>query len=174
VRIGLQKCIVFGVKKQKNMFHLKVGDHAPDFSLPIEDGTLIRLKDYLGKKLVLYFYPRDSTPSCTAEACSLRDDYGKFKKAGYEILGVSPDSSKSHLKFRAKFDLPFSLIADTEMVASKAFGIWGEKKFMGRVYDGIHRSTFVIDEKGVIEQIILAVDSKEHAKQIWEGETIGV
>lgn len=149
-----------------DMFHLKEGDKAPDFSAPREDGQIVRLSDYAGKKLVIYFYPKDDTPGCTAEACSLRDHYQRFLAEGYEILGVSPDSPKKHVKFREKYDLPFSLLADEDHAVAEAFGVWGPKKFMGRTYDGIHRTTFVIDGEGVITRIITHVDTKNHATQL--------
>jgi len=148
------------------MFHLKEGDPAPLFSGINENGQQISLADYQGKKLVLYFYPKDDTPGCTAEACSLRDGYPQFQAKGYEILGVSPDAVKKHVKFRQKFDLPFSLLADEDHSVSKLYGVWGEKKFMGRAYNGIHRTTFVIDAAGKIERIINKVDNENHSDQI--------
>ena len=148
------------------MFHLKEGDKAPDFSTPNEKGQTVSLKDYKGKKLVLYFYPKDDTPGCTAEACSLRDGYPKFQAQGYEILGVSPDSVKKHVKFQEKYNLPFHLLADEDHTVALAYGVWGEKKFMGRTYDGIHRTTFVIDAGGRIERIISKVDTADHAGQL--------
>ncbi|MCW5923630.1 MAG: thioredoxin-dependent thiol peroxidase [Saprospiraceae bacterium] len=148
------------------MFHLKEGDAAPDFSASNEKGQTVRLSDYKGKKLVLYFYPKDDTPGCTAEACSLRDGYGAFQARGYEILGVSPDSVKKHVKFQEKYNLPFGLLADEDHAVAEAYGVWGPKKFMGRTYDGIHRTTFVIDETGKIERIIAKVDTGNHAEQL--------
>ncbi|MBN8683579.1 MAG: thioredoxin-dependent thiol peroxidase [Chitinophagales bacterium] len=148
------------------MFHLKEGDPAPAFSAPIETGETRNLSDYKGKKLVLYFYPKDDTPGCTAEACSLRDNYEQFLGKGYEILGVSPDSAKKHVKFREKFSLPFSLLADESHAVAEAYGVWGPKKFMGRTYDGIHRTTFVINEAGNIERIIAKVDTENHSAQL--------
>jgi peroxiredoxin Q/BCP len=121
-----------------------------------------------GKKVVLYFYPKDNTPGCTAQACNLKDNDTALKNAGYHIIGVSTDNEKSHQKFIEKYSLPFPLIADTEKEICIAYGIWGEKKFMGKVYDGIHRTTFVIDENGIIEKIIEKVDTKNHAVQILE------
>jgi thioredoxin-dependent peroxiredoxin len=150
------------------MFHLKIGDSAPDFQCADENGTIRSLAEFRGKKLVLYFYPQDNTPTCTVEACNLRDNYANLHKKGYEILGVSPDSSKKHTGFRKKFDLPFSLLADIDLAVSKNYGIFGEKTFMGRTFDGIHRTTFVIDEQGKIERIISKVQSKIHAEQIVE------
>lgn len=151
------------------MFHLKEGDPAPDFSAPNEKNQTLSLSDYRGKKLVLYFYPKDDTPGCTAESCSLRDSYGSFQARGYEVLGVSPDSVKKHVKFQEKYSLPFHLLADEDHAVSQAYGVWGEKKFMGRTYDGIHRTTFVIDETGRIERIIAKVDTEGHAAQVLEG-----
>ncbi|MCO6484354.1 MAG: thioredoxin-dependent thiol peroxidase [Saprospiraceae bacterium] len=145
---------------------LKPGDKAPDFSAPNENGEILTLQQFKGKKLVLYFYPKDDTPGCTAEACSLRDHYSRFLKKGYAILGVSPDSEKKHQKFIEKYNLPFSLLADPEANILKAYGVWGLKKFMGREYMGVLRTTFIIDEKGHIERIIDKVDTKEHADQI--------
>lgn len=148
------------------MTHLKKGDPAPNFSGLDQDGNTISLADYKGKKLVIYFYPRDNTPTCTVEACNLRDNYGTLKNAGYEVLGVSADTARKHQNFIKKFDLPFPLLADTELETIKAFGVWGPKKFMGREFDGIHRTTFLIDEKGLIESVIQKVKSKEHSQQI--------
>ena len=151
------------------MFHLNVGDQAPDFSALNEKGETVKLSDFSGKKLVLYFYPKDDTPGCTAEACSLRDGYPKFIAQGYAILGVSPDSVKKHVKFIEKYDLPFSLLADEDKAVSNAYGVWGPKKFMGRSYEGVHRTTFVIDASGKIEEIIEKVDTKNHAEQLLAG-----
>lgn len=148
------------------MMHLKEGDKAPKFSGKDQNGRLIELKDFKGKKIVLFFYPKDNTPGCTAEACNLRDNYPELIKKGYEVIGVSADSEKSHEKFAAKFDLPFPLIADTDKTIINDYGIWGPKKFMGREYDGIHRTTFVIDENGNIEKMINKVKTKDHAAQV--------
>jgi thioredoxin-dependent peroxiredoxin len=145
---------------------LKVGDKAPDFKAKDQSGKEISLKDFKGKKLVLYFYPKDDTPGCTKEACNLRDNYSALKKKGYAIVGVSADTEKKHQKFIDKYDLPFSLLADTDKKVIEAYDVWGEKKFMGRVFDGIIRTTFVIDEKGKIEKIITDVDTKNHTEQI--------
>ena len=139
---------------------------APDFSLLDQNGATHSLRDYRGKKVVLYFYPKDDTPGCTAEACSLRDNYDALIAAGYKIVGVSPDSEKSHLKFTEKYSLPFPLIADTEKKILNDYGVWGRKKFMGKEYDGVIRTTFVISEEGVILEVIEKVDTKNHAKQI--------
>ena len=148
------------------MSTLKQGDAAPQFSGVDQDGQAVSLSDYSGKKLVLYFYPKDDTPGCTAEACSLRDNYDKLKSAGYEVLGVSTDPVKSHKKFVEKYSLPFRLLSDTEKTVSEAFGVYGLKKFMGKEYMGINRTTFLIDEKGIITEVIAKVDTKKHAEQI--------
>jgi len=145
---------------------LNKGDKAPDFKGVDQDGKEITLKDFKGKKLVLYFYPKDNTPGCTAEACDLRDNYSRFESMGYKIVGVSKDSEKSHKGFIEKHNLPFPLLSDKEAVILKAYDAWGRKKFMGREYDGIIRKTFVIDEEGVIIDIIEKVDTKAHSKQI--------
>ena len=148
------------------MNHLKVGDKAPDFSAPDQHGKIISMKDFKGKKIVLYFYPKDDTPGCTAEACDLRDHHADLKAAGYEVVGVSTDSEKSHLKFVEKYQLPFTLLADVDKKICLDYGIWGEKKFMGKTYDGIHRTTFLISENGVVEKIISKVETKKHTSQI--------
>jgi peroxiredoxin Q/BCP len=145
---------------------LKEGDKAPAFKGINEKGENVKLSDYKGKKLVLYFYPKDSTPGCTAEACDLRDNYSRFQAAGYEVLGVSPDGIKSHVKFIEKYELPFSLLADEDHRIAEEFGAWGEKSMYGKKYMGILRSTFVIDEKGKIEKVIEKVDTKAHTKQL--------
>jgi peroxiredoxin Q/BCP len=155
------------------MTSLKAGDKAPNFKGANESGETIELKDYKGKKLALFFYPKDDTPTCTKEACSLRDGYKTLQKNGIDVLGVSPDKSKKHEKFIDKYELPFSLLADTEQETLKAYGVWGPKKFMGREYVGVHRTTFLIDEKGKIEHVIEKVKSKEHADQILELLGIG-
>lgn len=151
------------------MTSLQVGDSAPSFSGLTDDGNTIGLADFAGKKLILFFYPKDDTPGCTAEACNLRDHYGVLASQGYALLGVSPDSVKKHLKFKSKYELPFPLLADEDHSVLNAFGVWGPKKFMGREYDGVHRTTFVIDEQGVIEQVITKVKTKDHAAQILAG-----
>ncbi len=148
------------------MTTLKQGDSAPQFSGLDQDGQPVSLKDYTGKKLVLYFYPKDDTPGCTAEACSLRDNYEQLQKAGYDVLGVSTDPVKSHKKFIDKYTLPFRLLSDTEKTVSESFGVFGLKKFMGKEYMGISRTTFLIDEKGIITEVISKVDTKKHAEQI--------
>ncbi|MEE4176582.1 MAG: thioredoxin-dependent thiol peroxidase [Bacteroides sp.] len=144
---------------------MKPGDKAPDFKGKDSQGNTLSLADFKGSKLVLYFYPKDNTPGCTAQACNLRDNYDVLMKQGYKVVGVSADNEKSHVKFIEKFELPFPLIADTEKEILQAYGVWGPKKFMGRTYDGIHRTTFIIDEKGVISEVIEKVDTKNHAAQ---------
>lgn len=148
------------------MTTLKIGDKAPNFSSKDQDGKLHNLADYIGKKLVVFFYPKASTPGCTAEACDLRDNFERFSQNNYALLGVSADSEKAQSKFKEKNNLPFPLLVDENKEVIQAFGVWGPKKFMGRTFDGIHRTTFVIDEKGVIEDIISDVKTKEHASQI--------
>ncbi len=145
---------------------LKAGDKAPEFAVKDQDGNLHKLLDYKGKKLVVFFYPRANTPGCTAEACSLRDHYSELKKKGYELLGVSEDSQKKQSNFKKKFNLPFPLLADTEHQLIDGFGVWGKKKFMGREFDGIHRTTFLLDEKGQVERVIDKVDTGNHAAQL--------
>jgi thioredoxin-dependent peroxiredoxin len=145
---------------------LKIGDKAPDFEGLTAEGKTVALNNYKGKKLILYFYPKDNTPGCTAQACNLRDNYDLLLKKGYEIVGVSADSQKAHQKFSEKYNLPFPLIADVDKVVIKDYGVWGLKKFMGREYDGIFRTTFVISETGIIEDIITKVKTKEHSSQI--------
>jgi endonuclease-3 len=145
---------------------LKVGDKAPSFKEKNQDGKVISLADFKGKNVILYFYPKDSTPGCTMEACSLRDDHSMLTKKNFITLGVSADDEKSHLKFATKNELPFSLLADTEMNIIKAYDVWGTKQFMGKIYDGIIRTTFIINEKGIIKHIVTDVKTKEHAKQI--------
>ena len=148
------------------MTTLKAGDNAPNFSAKDQDGNLHELKDYAGKKLVVFFYPKASTPGCTAEACNLRDNWNTFQEKGYAILGVSADSSKKQQNFKNKYELPFPLLADEDKSVIEAFGVWGPKKFMGKEYDGIHRTTFIIDENGKIEEVISKVKTKAHAEQI--------
>jgi peroxiredoxin Q/BCP len=145
---------------------LKAGDKAPDFSVPDQDEKMVSLKDYKGKKVILYFYPKDDTPGCTAEACDLRDNRPLIIKKNYEVLGVSADTVKSHKKFATKFNLPFKLLADTEKDIINKYGVWGEKMLFGRKYMGILRVTYLINEKGVIEQVITDVDTKNHTEQI--------
>ena len=150
------------------MNKLSIGSQAPEFIGKDQDGNSIKLSDYKGKKLILYFYPKDNTTGCTAEACSLRDAYPDFMEKGYEVLGVSPDSEKTHQNFIGKYNLQFRLLADTDHKIAETYGVWGEKKMYGRSYMGIIRTTFVIDENGVIQQIITKVDTKNHANQILE------
>jgi peroxiredoxin Q/BCP len=148
------------------MNDLKTGNKAPDFSGKNQDGNIVRLSDYRGKKLVLYFYPKDNTSGCTAEACSLRDSYQALQTKGYSILGVSPDNEKSHTNFIQKHNLPFPLIADTDKSIAQAYGVWTEKKLYGKTYMGILRTTFKIDENGVIEDVITKVRTKDHGEQL--------
>ncbi|MBU2913118.1 MULTISPECIES: thioredoxin-dependent thiol peroxidase [Reichenbachiella] len=148
------------------MTELKVGDAAPAFEGVNQKGETIKLSDYAGKKLVLYFYPKDNTPGCTTQSCNLRDNYQDLIAKGYEVLGVSSDSEKSHQKFIDKHELPFDLLADTDKVVHDLFGTWGEKQMYGRKYMGTFRTTFVIDEQGVISEIIGKVKTKEHTAQI--------
>lgn len=151
-----------------NMITLQIGDIAPTFEGINEQGEVVRLQDFRGKKLILFFYPADNTPGCTATACSLRDAYTDLQNKGFAMLGVSPDSPKKHENFIRKHQFPFSLLADTEQVVMKQYGVWGEKKFMGRTFDGVLRTTFVIDEQGKIAQIFRKVATQNHATQILE------
>ena len=151
------------------MSDLKIGDPAPPFSAPDQDGNIVSLEQFRGKKLVLYFYPKDNTPGCTAESCDLRDNYEKFQTKGYKILGVSADSQKSHQGFIKKFNLPFSLLSDVDKKVLEAYNAWGEKKMYGKSYMGILSKTYIISEAGIIENIFDKVDTKEHSKQIFEG-----
>jgi thioredoxin-dependent peroxiredoxin len=148
------------------MTTLKAGDNCPNFIAVDQDGKTHQLADYRGKKLVLFFYPRANTPGCTAEACDLRDNFSRFQAANYAILGVSADDKKAQSKFKNKFEFPFDLIADEDKAVATAFGVWGPKKFMGREFDGIHRTTFIIAENGIIETVITDVKTKEHTTQI--------
>jgi peroxiredoxin Q/BCP len=148
------------------MPELKEGDLAPAISARDQNGELITLEEYRGRKVVLYFYPKDNTPGCTAEACDLRDNYSRFLEQGYEIVGVSADSEKSHRNFIAKHQLPFRLISDPELKVLQAYGAWGEKKMYGKSYMGILRKTYVIDQDGTVEKIIEKVNTKEHSEQI--------
>lgn len=148
------------------MITLQKGDQAPSFSGVDQDGKTHQLADYAGKKLVVFFYPKANTPGCTAEACDLRDNYARFEAQNYALLGVSADSAKAQTKFKDKYEFPFPLLADEDKSVIQAFGVWGPKKFMGKEYDGIHRTTFVIDEKGIIEEVITDVKTKVHASQI--------
>lgn len=150
------------------MSKLKIGDKAPDFNAKDQNGKEINLSRFRGKKVVLYFYPKDDTPGCTAEACNLRDNYSDLIKKGYEIIGISADSEKSHRKFISKFELPFSLISDVDKKVILAYGTWGEKHMFGKRYEGIIRMSFVISEDGKIEKIIEKVKTDDHARQIFE------
>ena len=147
---------------------LQVGDLAPDITSKDERGKAIRISEYKGKKLIIFFYPKASTPGCTMEACNLRDNYKDLQEKGYEILGVSADSEKRQGNFKKKYNFPYPLLADVDKELINAFGVWGEKKFMGRTYDGIHRKTFIINENGIIERVIDKVKTKDHAAQILE------
>jgi len=148
------------------MNKLKIGDKAPDFSAPIQSGEMKSLNDFAGKKLVLYFYPKDDTPGCTKQACNLRDNYKNLIEQGYQVVGVSPDNVAKHQKFIAKYELPFDLLADTEQDICNAYGVWVEKSMYGRTYMGVARTTFVIDENGIIQEIIEKVNVGEHTDQI--------
>ena len=152
--------------KVRIMTTLSAGDMAPDFNAEDQDGNQVKLSDFKGKKLVLFFYPKASTPGCTAQACNLRDNWSSFQKKGYEIIGVSADNKKRQQNFKEKYNLPFPLLADEDRSVINAFGVWGPKKFMGKEYDGIHRTTFIIDETGKIEEVIDKVNTKEHTTQI--------
>ena len=145
---------------------LREGDKAPDFMVRDGDGKTVKLKDFRGKKVVLYFYPKDDTPGCTKEACAFRHSFAKFKRRGIEVLGVSLDNEAAHKKFANKYDLPFRLLADTDKAISQAYGTYGEKKFMGRTYMGNHRMTFLIDEKGKIKKIFNKVKPEDHAAEV--------
>ena len=148
------------------MTHLTEGTKAPAFKGKDQNGKAVSLADYKGKKVVLYFYPEDDTPTCTIQACNLRDNFGLLKKNGFMVLGVSPDEEKKHKKFEAKYDLPFTLIADANHTIIDKYGVWGEKQMYGRTYVGLHRTTFLIDEKGVIRKIFLKPKSKQHTEEI--------
>jgi thioredoxin-dependent peroxiredoxin len=165
---GITSSILSFLMKGSNsdMKHLKVGDPAPAFEGVNEKGETVKLADFKGKKLALFFYPASGTPSCTAEACSLRDHYQDLKEKGIEILGVSPDTVKKQQGFIKKHEFPYSLIADTDLKILNEFGVWGPKKFMGREFDGVHRTTFLIDENGKIEHIVEKVESANHAAQL--------
>ncbi|MEN9335814.1 MAG: hypothetical protein RLZZ500_801 [Bacteroidota bacterium] len=148
------------------MTTLQKGDKAPNFSGKDQDGNTHTLADYKGKKLVVFFYPKANTPGCTAEACDLRDNYARFESQNYALLGVSADSAKAQSSFKNKYEFPFPLLADEDKSVIQAFGVWGPKKFMGKEYDGIHRTTFVINEEGLIDEVITEVKTKAHAAQI--------
>lgn len=148
------------------MTTLETGDKAPEFSVEDQDGNSVKLSDFKGKKLVLFFYPKASTPGCTAEACNLRDNWELFQEKGYAILGVSADTQKKQSNFKNKYEFPFPLLADEDKEVIQAYGVWGPKKFMGKEYDGIHRTTFIISENGKIEEVIKKVKTKAHTDQI--------
>lgn len=145
---------------------IKEGSTAPAFKTNDANGETVSLKDLRGQKVVLYFYPKDDTPGCTKEACSFRDEFAKFKKRGIKVLGVSPDSEASHKKFETKYKLPFTLLADKDHEIADAYGVWGEKKFMGRKYMGVQRTTFLIDEKGKIKKVFEKVKPEDHASEV--------
>jgi peroxiredoxin Q/BCP len=145
---------------------LKVDTPAPDFSLPDENEKIHNLRDYLGQTVVLYFYPKDDTPGCTTEACNFRDDYSAYQDADVVILGVSPDSPKDHAKFKAKYELPFTLLADIGHQVCELYGVWGPKKYMGREYEGVHRTTFLINPDGIIQQVYENVKPADHSTEI--------
>ena len=151
---------------------LKEGDKAPDFTGRDEGGNIVSLKELRGKKVILYFYPADDTPTCTTESCNLRDNYPTLKRKGYEVFGISADDEKSHQKFIKKFSLPFSLIADTDKKIINAYDVWGSKTVFGKTYDDLIRTTFVINEKGKIEKVIRDVKAKAHTEQILEPQTV--
>ena len=147
---------------------ISVGNPAPDFTLPDENGVTRKLSDYRGQPVVLYFYPKDDTPGCTTEACNFRDDYSQYTQAGVVILGVSPDSPKNHIKFKEKYHLPFTLLADEGHKVCELYGVWGRKKMMGREYDGVFRTTFLIDRQGKLVKVFEAVKPAEHSKEVLE------
>ena len=147
---------------------LTIGDTVPTFSCPDDQGNLVKLSDYTGKKLIVFFYPKANTPGCTAEACDLRDSYEVLTEKGFSILGVSADSVAKQANFKSKYAFPYPLLADESHQVINAFGVWGPKKFMGKEYDGIHRTTFILDEKGVVTHVVDKVKTKEHAAQLLE------
>jgi peroxiredoxin Q/BCP len=148
------------------MEYLSIGAKAPSFEGISQDGKTIRLEDFKGKKVILYFYPKDDTPGCTAEACNLRDNYDSWLKRGFEVIGISPDNDRSHKRFKEKFKLPFNLLADPDKKILKAYGAWGKKQMYGKSYDGVLRTTYVINEEGIIEEVFTKVDTKNHTSQI--------
>jgi peroxiredoxin Q/BCP len=147
---------------------IEEGQPAPDFELPTDSGETVKLSDLRGKPVVLYFYPKDNTPGCTTQACGIRDAYGEFERAGAVVLGVSPDDERSHVKFKDKYELPFTLLADTEHSVAEQYGVWGEKSFAGKKYMGVNRSTFVIDADGTVKRVLRDVKPKEHADDVLE------
>ena len=164
--IKKKPAVVSGPPSVVHFTHLKPGVKAPSFTGIDQNGEKISLKDYAGKKLIIYFYPHDDTPTCTTQACNLRDNYANLLQDGFEVIGISTDPVKKHKKFETKYELPYALIADEEHSIAQKYGVWGEKKFMGRIFDGIHRTTFLIDEKGKIKNIISKPDTKNHADEI--------
>jgi peroxiredoxin Q/BCP len=152
--------------ERSNMTHLTEGKKAPAFKGKDQNGKTVSLADFKGKKVVLYFYPEDDTPTCTVQACNLRDNFGLLKKNGFTVLGVSPDEEKKHKKFETKYDLPSTLIADADHKIIDSYGVWGEKQMYGRTYMGLHRTTFLIDEKGIVKKIFLKPKSKQHTQEI--------
>ena len=160
--------IISRVSKQRIEMKLKKGSKAPDFTISDQNGNSVSLKDFRGKKVALYFYPKDNTPTCTEQACNLRDNIASLKKKGIIVLGVSVDSERKHKNFEKKFSLPFPLLADTDHELVNAYGVWGEKMLFGRKYMGTHRVTFLINEQGKIDHIIDDVKAKDHARQILE------
>jgi peroxiredoxin Q/BCP len=161
-----QKKFIISPGKKVTMTQLTEGEKAPDFKAKDQDGNQVSLKDFRGKKVVLYFYPEDDTPTCTIEACNLRDNYAMLRKKGLVIVGVSPDDEKKHKKFEKKYQLPFTLLADPEKKIIDKYGVWGEKNLYGRKYMGLHRTTFLIDEKGIILKIFKKPKSKIHSEEI--------
>ena len=145
---------------------LKQNDKAPDFELKDSEGNVVKLSDFKGKEVVLYFYPKDNTPGCTAEACSFRDNFAEYKKKGVIVLGISADSVESHKKFAEKYSLPFKLLSDEKAEVCKSYGVWGKKNFAGREYDGIFRTTFLIDKKGIIKEVISKIKCETHAEDV--------
>lgn len=154
------------ILKNKHTTSLKVGDKAPEINSKDQNGSPVSLKDFKGKKVILFFYPKDNTPGCTAESCNLRDNYAVLQQKGFEVIGVSADSEASHQKFIQKYQLPYTLIADTDKKVINDYDVWGAKSFMGKNYKGLIRTTFIINEKGIIEKVITDVKTKDHAAQI--------
>ncbi len=152
---------------------ISAGDVAPDFALPDDSGKVRTLSDFHGKTVLIYFYPKDDTPGCTTEACNFRDDYSAYEKAGVVILGISPDTVKSHVKFKSKFELPFPLLADDDHQVCQAYGVWGLKKFMGREYMGVLRTTFLVGPDGIVKDVFENVKPAEHSTQVLESLRTG-
>lgn len=165
-KIFTNAILIFEQIGSKDMMQLKEGDKAPDFSSVNEKGEPVSLADFKGKKLILFFYPKADTPGCTAEACSLRDGYAELREKSFELLGVSTDTAKDQGKFKQKYNLPFPLLADTDQTVVKAYGVWGPKQMFGKTFEGINRTTFVINENGMIEKIFTKVETGNHAEQI--------